>query len=132
MVNHGDKLDATFTALSDPTRRGILSLLAEGDRRKGLAVGELAAPFAMSLPAISKHLRVLERAGLLAQERDGRIRRCHLQGGPLKAAGEWIEQYRQFWTSQLDALADFLEQADSPADAADQPESKANDNVDHH
>jgi DNA-binding transcriptional ArsR family regulator len=105
MVNYTAGLDATFAALSDPTRRAILSRLAQSDA----SVGELAAPFDVSAPAISKHLRVLERAGLLSQDREGRVRRCRLQARPMKAAGAWIERYRRYWTSQLDALADFLE-----------------------
>ena len=98
-------MDRTFAALADPTRRAMLSRLAEGD----CSVGELAEPFEMSLPAVSKHLRVLERAGLLRQEKDGRVRRCHLQAEPLQQASAWIDHYRAFWTNQLDRLAAFLE-----------------------
>jgi DNA-binding transcriptional ArsR family regulator len=100
-------LDDVFFALSDPTRRAILERLAEEGQ---LMVTALAAPFEMSLPAVSKHLRVLERAGLLVQEKDGRIRRCQLVAEPLQGAAEWIEQYRQFWENQLDNLADYLDQ----------------------
>jgi DNA-binding transcriptional ArsR family regulator len=99
-------LDAIFSALADPTRRAILGRLAEGD----VTVGELAEPFDMSLPAISKHIRVLERAGLLIQEKDGRIRRCHLNPEPLKEAAEWINHYRQFWEEQFDQLSAFLQE----------------------
>lgn len=103
---NGHSLDAIFSALSDPTRRAILGRLAEGE----VTVGELAEPFDMSLPAISKHLRVLERAGLLIREKDGRIRRCHLNPEPLKEAAEWINHYRQFWEEQFDQLSAFLEE----------------------
>ena len=97
-------LDKTFAALSDPTRRAILARLAQGDT----SVTELAEPFSVSLPAISKHLRVLERAGLLIQEKDGRVRRCRLVAGPLKEAAEWIVRYHEFWEAQFDALAEYL------------------------
>lgn len=100
-----DALSATFGALADPTRRAILARLAQGDA----PVGELAAPFEMSLPAVSKHLGVLEDAGLIVREREGRVRRCHLQPETMRAAADWIEFYRRFWEEQFDALADFLE-----------------------
>ncbi len=103
------RLDATFGALADPTRRAILARLA----RRELTVGELAAPFEMSLPAVSKHLRVLERAGLLRQQKDGRIRRCRLDAKAMKNAAQWIERYRRFWEQQLDALARYLEETNS-------------------
>lgn len=107
MVNYTDEaLDAVFSALADPTRRAILGRLAAGE----LTVGELAEPFDMSLPAVSKHLRVLERAGLLVQEKDGRIRRCRLDAEPLKEAAEWIGHYRQFWEEQFDQLSAFLDE----------------------
>lgn len=109
MVNYSSKLDATFAALSDPTRRAILTRLARGDS----SVGELARPFSVSLPAVSKHLRVLQRAGLLTQDRQGRVRRCRLQAAPMRAADAWIQRYRRFWTRQLDALAEFVEQTES-------------------
>ena len=105
----GPSLDATFSALADPTRRAILTRLGEADPVAGVPVGELAEPFDMSLPAISKHLRALERAGLLSQQRDGRVRRCRLDPKPISEAAQWIEHHRQFWNQQLDALADFLE-----------------------
>ena len=105
MVKHNTQLDLTFSALSDPTRRAILSRLAKGD----VSVGELARPFEMSLPAVSKHLRVLERAGLLVQDPQGRVRRCKLRAGPMREAADWIQHYRRFWTRQLDALAKFVE-----------------------
>lgn len=108
MANYQEsQLNATFSALSDPTRRAILAQLASG----GACVTDLAEPFRMSLPAVSKHLRVLERAGLLRQEKQGRVRCCHLVAEPLKEASEWIERYRRFWEGQLDSLADFLKSA---------------------
>ena len=105
MVKRSAKLDATFAALADPTRRAILARLARGDT----AVGELARPFDMSLPAVSKQLRVLERAGLLTQDRQGRVRLCRLRAAPMRTAADWIDRYRGFWTRQLDALAEFVE-----------------------
>ena len=97
-------LDKTFSALADPTRRAILSRLARGES----SVGELAAPFRMSWPAVSKHLRVLEGAGLMKREKDGRVHRCSLDPGPMKEAAEWIAFYRQFREGQFDALTDYL------------------------
>src|SRR5687768_2384815 len=98
-------LDATFSALSDPTRRAILARLAMSEA----TVGELAKPFDVSLPAISKHLRVLEGAGLMTREKEGRIHRCRLVAAPLHAAAEWILFYRRFWEGSFDSLAEFLE-----------------------
>ena len=98
-------LDATFGALADPTRRAILARLARGQAM----VTELAEPFSMSLPAISKHLRVLESAGLLQREIDGRVHRCRLAAEPMKNAAAWITQYRAFWESQFNALEKYLE-----------------------
>ena len=100
-----ETLDSTFAALADPTRRAILERLLFGDS----SVMELAAPFDVSLPAISKQLRVLERAGLLTQEKDGRVRRCRLEAQPMKEAVEWIAQYQKFWEDKLESLANFLE-----------------------
>lgn len=105
MVTNSDRLDQTFSALADPTRRAILARLAEGEA----TVGELARPFRISRPAISKHLRVLERAGLVQRARDGRLSRCGLDASPMREAAEWVEEYRKFWESQLDALARYLE-----------------------
>ena len=107
MVNYRSPatLDATFAALSDPTRRAMVERLARGEA----TVGTLAEPFDVSLPAISKHLRVLERAGLVAQQKDGRSRRCRLEVGPMKQASDWIAQHVRFWDQQLDALAEYLE-----------------------
>jgi DNA-binding transcriptional ArsR family regulator len=108
MVNYSSApLDATFGALSDPTRRAILARLAQGEA----TVSELAEPFDVSLPAVSKHLRVLESAGLLRREIDGRIHRCRLAPQPMKDAAAWIEKYRAFWENQFDALAKYLESA---------------------
>jgi DNA-binding transcriptional ArsR family regulator len=106
MVTNSDQLDLTFAALADPTRRAILARLSEGES----TVGDLARPFEISRPAISKHLRVLERAGLVRRARDGRLSRCGLDATPMRDAAEWVEEYRKFWESQLDALARFLEQ----------------------
>lgn len=106
MVTNSHQLDLTFAALADPTRRAILARLTEGDS----TVGDLASPFEISRPAISKHLRVLERAGLVRRARDGRLSRCGLNASPLREAADWVEQYRQFWERQLDALARYLEE----------------------
>ncbi len=105
MVKYNAQLDLTFSALADPTRRAILTRLTQGD----VSVGELAQPFEISLPAVSKHLRVLERAGLLTQDPQGRVRRCKLRAAPMREAAEWVQRYRRFWTRQLDALAKFVE-----------------------
>jgi DNA-binding transcriptional ArsR family regulator len=99
-----DRLSATFAALSDPTRRAILARLASGKT----SVTELAAPFEMSLPAISKHLKVLERAGLIARGREAQWRPCRLEAGPLKDAADFLEHYRRFWEQSLDRLQDYL------------------------
>jgi len=97
-------MDLTFSALSDPTRRAILDRLARGQA----SVTDLAEPFQMSLPAVSKHLRVLERAGLVARSKEGRVHRLRLVAEPLKDAAEWIARYRAFWECQFDALEDYL------------------------
>jgi DNA-binding transcriptional ArsR family regulator len=99
------KLSQTFGALADATRRGILARLAQGDT----TVGELARPFSVSRPAISKHLRVLERAKLVRTTREGRISRCRLDAGAMRDAAAWIDQYRRFWEGQLDQLAHYME-----------------------
>jgi DNA-binding transcriptional ArsR family regulator len=100
-------LDATFAALSDATRRGILARLAQGEA----SISDLATPYDISLPAVSKHLRVLERAKLIARRKEGRVNRCRLVAKPMKDAAKWIERYRQFWEQQFDALAHFLEES---------------------
>jgi len=110
MVTDSTTLDRTFGALADPTRRAILARLAAGEA----TVGELAAPFAVSRPAISKHLRVLERAGLVRRSRDGRLSRCELDADPMKDAAEWVDRYRAFWEGQLDALSRYLEREAEP------------------
>ncbi len=113
MVKHGlGALDRTFAALADPTRRAILARLALGEAN----VGELAAPFEMSLPAVSKHLKVLEGAGLLERQRDGRLHRHSLKPQPMQQASRWIEQYRRFWEDRFDALALFLQQTTDQED----------------
>jgi DNA-binding transcriptional ArsR family regulator len=98
------RLDEVFSALADPTRRAILARLSQGDS----SVGELAEPFEISLPAISKHLKVLEGAGLVARRRDGRIHHCRLVAEPLGEAIDWIARYGRFWETQLDSLETFL------------------------
>jgi len=110
MVTFSERqLDLTFAALADPTRRAILARLSEGDA----SVGELARPFDVSRPAVSKHLRVLERAGLVVRAKDGRVSRCGLDARPMKDAAEWVERYRRFWEERLDALATYLEQKET-------------------
>src|SRR5262245_3988311 len=99
-----DRLSETFSALADPTRRAILARLASGEA----SVLELAKPFDVSLPAISKHLKVLERAGLIARGREAQWRPCRLQAEPLRDASEWIEQYRRNWEERFDRLDDYL------------------------
>jgi DNA-binding transcriptional ArsR family regulator len=106
MVKYSSRtLNKTFAALADPTRRRILAHLARGDQR----VTELARPHAMSLPAVSKHLRVLEKAGLLRRHRYGRVHEMQLDAEPLKQAAQWVEEYRKFWEGSLDRLAAYLE-----------------------
>jgi DNA-binding transcriptional ArsR family regulator len=104
-VSDADRLDRIFHALSDRTRRAMLTRLARGPAM----VTELAAPFAMSLPSVSKHLKVLESARLVARTIDGRVHRCSLAPAPLRAADRWLEHYRAFWTDKLEALADYAE-----------------------
>jgi DNA-binding transcriptional ArsR family regulator len=106
MVKYSATLDRTFAALADPTRRRILARLARGHRR----VTDLARPYSMSLPAVSKHLRVLEKAGLLRRRRYGRVHEIQLEAKPLKQAAQWVEEYRKFWESSLDRLAEYLEE----------------------
>ncbi len=102
-----DRLSATFAALADPTRRAILARLCAGET----SVSAIAEPFAMSLPAISKHLKVLERAGLIARSRDAQWRPCRLMAGPLKDAADWLKEYRRFWEESFDRLDDYLREA---------------------
>ena len=106
MVKYSSRtLDRTFAALADPTRRRILAHLARGDKR----VTHLARPHDMSLPAVSKHLRVLEKAGLLRRRRYGRVHEMRLEAMPLKQAAQWVKEYRKFWEGSLDRLAAYLE-----------------------
>jgi DNA-binding transcriptional ArsR family regulator len=105
-----DTLSATFSALADPTRRAILARLALGTA----TVNELAQPFAISLPAISRHLKVLERARLITREREAQWRRCRLAPQPLKAAADWVERYRVFWEARFDALDRLLAREGDP------------------
>ena len=117
MVTDSRQLDATFQALSDPTRRAILARLSEGDA----TVGELAAPFDISRPAISKHLRVLEGAGLVDRMREGRTSRCALDARPMREAADWVATYREFWEARLAALASYF---DSGASTSLDPEGE--------
>ena len=113
MVKHSEShLDATFGALSDATRRAILARLADGEA----SVSELAAPYRMSLPAVSKHLRVLEGARLIVRRKQGRVYRCRLAAQPMRSAAEWMARYRRFWETQFDALSAYLEKATNPED----------------
>ncbi|MDB5343931.1 MAG: ArsR family transcriptional regulator [Schlesneria sp.] len=105
-----NRLDAVFAALADPTRRAILARLASGEA----GVMELAKPFAMTQPAISKHLRVLERAGLISRGRDAQRRPCRIEAQPLAEANEWLERYRQFWEGSFQRLDSLLEELQSP------------------
>ena len=99
-----DQLSSTFSALADPTRRAILGRLSKGET----SVTDLAKPFKMSLPAVSKHLKVLERAGLIERSREAQWRPCRLKPRPLKGAADWLEQYRQMWEERLDRLEEYL------------------------
>lgn len=103
-----DQLTSTFAALADPTRRAILARLALGET----SVTELAKPFEMSMPAVSKHLKVLERAGLISRGREAQWRPCRLDAGPLKDAASWLDEYRRFWSAHVDALERHLDRMD--------------------
>lgn len=105
-----DRLSETLSALADPTRRGILARLATGDA----TVNELAEPYDMTLAAVSKHLKVLEGAGLISRGREAQYRPCHLEAEPLRAVEEWLEDYRRFWDRSLDALAGYLKTMPAP------------------
>jgi DNA-binding transcriptional ArsR family regulator len=122
MVTNDQQLDLVFGALADTTRRRILARLAVGEA----TVGELAAPFEISRPAISKHLKVLDRAGLIHRTRDGRVRRCELDAGPLHDASEWVGRYREFWVDRLDALAAYLENKDTVRIGKDDEDDRQN------
>jgi DNA-binding transcriptional ArsR family regulator len=106
-----DSISSTFSALADPTRRAILARLALGET----SVTELAEPFEMSMPAVSKHLRVLERAGLIERGREAQYRPCKLKAEPLQQAAGWLEEYRQFWEARFDRLDDYLKQIQAKA-----------------
>jgi DNA-binding transcriptional ArsR family regulator len=106
MVAATESLNATFAALADPTRRAILARLADGEA----SVTELAEPFEMSMPAVSKHLKVLERAGLIARSRDAQWRPCRLEAAPLRAVDTWLDEYRRFWEASFDRLDQYLKE----------------------
>jgi DNA-binding transcriptional ArsR family regulator len=117
-----DHLSETFAALADPTRRAILARLLTSE----CSVTELAEPFDMSMPAVSKHLRVLERAGLIARRREAQFRHCRIEPGPLKDVAEWMERYREVWEGRLDRLDAYLRQMNSTKkeDRHDRPRRK--------
>lgn len=112
-----DPLSTTFAALADPTRRAILARLSSG----AATVTELAAPFEMTLPAVTKHLKVLERAGLIIRSREAQWRPCRLEAGPLREAAGWVEQYRRFWEERLDRLEDYLRELQARDDTQETP-----------
>lgn len=117
-----DQLSTTFAALADPTRRAILARLSSGEA----SVTELAEPFDMSLPAVSKHLKVLERAGLIARSREAQWRPCQLDAGPLKSVADWVEHYRRFWTESFDRLDDYLEKLKKEEKKHDRKQRRSN------
>ncbi len=119
MMTTEDRLDATFTALADPTRRAIVARLAQADA----TVNELAEPFDLTLPAISKHLKVLERCGLISRTRQAQFRPCHLEREALDSALDWISQHRRIWTERFDKLDEHLRDLQAPAtdEPADNP-----------
>lgn len=119
-----DQLTATFAALADPTRRAILARLALGET----SVTELAKPFEMSMPAVSKHLKVLERAGLIVRGREAQWRPCRLEAAPLQEAASWIEDYRRFWSAHVDALEHHLDRIAQ----AKPPQQRQNDTAQSH
>ena len=112
-------LDATFAALADPTRRAILARLTLGEA----SVTEIAGPFAMSQPAISKHLKVLERAGLVSRSREAQRRPCRIQAAPLAEASSWLGTYRQFWEASFNRLDDYLQELQTTEEAHDGPQT---------
>ena len=116
MVKYSEQLDSTFGALADPTRRAILATLMLGEA----SISKLAEPHRMSLPAVMKHIRVLEQAGLVSQEKTGRTRNCRLAAQPLKEAEQWISEYRQFWEGTFDSLERFLEQPESQTETQEE------------
>lgn len=118
-----DRLSDTFAALADPTRRAILARLASGEA----TVTELAEPFKMSLPAVSKHLKVLERTGLIARGRDAQWRPCRLEAGPLRDVSDWVEHYRRFWEQSFDRLDVYLKQLQQQEKNRDPKHDKTRD-----
>ena len=110
----GDSLSSTLSALADPTRRGILARLAKGDA----TVTEIAAPYDMSLAAVSKHLKVLEGAGLISRGREAQWRPCHLEAEPLGAVSAWLDEYRRFWDRSMDSFEEYLKVIQTPATAS--------------
>ena len=112
-------LDTTFAALADPTRRAILARLTVGEA----SVTEIAGPFAMSQPAISKHLKVLERAGLVSRSREAQRRPCRIQAAPLAEASSWLGTYRQFWEASFNRLDDYLQELQTAEEAHDRPQT---------
>jgi DNA-binding transcriptional ArsR family regulator len=112
MLSRSDRLDTTFSALADPTRRAILARLSTGEA----SVTELAKPLKMTMPAVTKHLKVLQKAGLIRQERRAQWRPCFLVAEPLKEASDWVDQYRKFWEQSLDRLEIYLQQLQQHAD----------------
>lgn len=115
-----DRLSSIFSALADPTRRAILARLALG----ALSVTELAEPFEMTLPGISKHLKVLEKAGLISRGRDAQWRPCQLEAAPLKDAAAWIDEYRRFWEASLDRLNDYLIELQAQTKLEESPDDR--------
>lgn len=113
-MRSNDQLDQTFAALSDPTRRAILARLSQGD----CLLKDLAVPFDMTLPAVAKHVKVLEEAGLVARSRDAQRRPCHLVAAPLREASGWIESYRQFWEAGLDRMDSLLQELQASGDTS--------------
>jgi len=118
-----DRLSTTFAALADPTRRAILARLASGEK----SVNELAEPFEMSLPAVSKHLKVLESAGLIARGREAQWRPCRLEAAPLKDISNWVERYRRFWEESFDRLDAYLREIQSKDERSTQRKGKPGD-----
>ncbi len=110
-----DRISSTFSALADPTRRAILARLAGGEA----SVTELAEPFEMSLPAVSRHLKVLERAGLITRSREAQWRPCRLEAAPLRDVAEWVEEYRRFWSEGFDRLDDYLRELQAKEEESD-------------
>ncbi|HNR54811.1 MAG TPA: metalloregulator ArsR/SmtB family transcription factor [Flavobacteriales bacterium] len=116
-----DRLSLTFSALADPTRRAILARLSSGPA----SVNELAAPFSMSLPAVSKHLKVLEKAQLITRGKEAQWRPCAIKAQPLKEATDWMEQYRQFWEERFDRLEEYLKELQAQEKSATPKTAKA-------